>query len=193
MRFVGINVPEAGGSLLPALTPLSDYLSLVDPDALPFLQAAIRIADGFAHRSMALSAPAWARLGIPEQDTLAAALTRLRIRFRGRTAVRRRRPTRLRSGPLAARRGLSHRLLLPCHGRHLRRSRPPADASAREIYMAGSIRWHLEHSDPGARVVLAAPTPTSRRPRSPSTVVSRQYPWGSTWIACSATTTSRSA
>ena len=32
----------------------------------------------------------------------------------------------------------------------------PADASARELYMAGSVRWHLQHSDPEARVVLAA-------------------------------------
>ena len=67
VRFVGIDVPEAGGSLLPALTPLADYLSHVDPDALPLLQAAIQIAGRFACRSMVLAAPVWARLGKAEQ------------------------------------------------------------------------------------------------------------------------------
>lgn len=158
VRFVGIDVPEAGGSLLPALAPLADYLGQVDPDALPLLQAAIRIAERFARRSMVLAAPVWARLGVAEQDALTAALTRLRIRFR---AVE----------PLYVARSDQHsydralwRLEGACHTDYHFRAMgdiyagrgAPGDASAREIYMAGSVRWHLEHSGPGARVVLAA-------------------------------------
>jgi len=32
----------------------------------------------------------------------------------------------------------------------------PADLSVREIYMAESVRWHLDRSAPGTRIVLAA-------------------------------------
>jgi len=56
VRFAGIDIPAAGGSLLPALTPLADYLRAVDPEALPRLDTATQIAKRFAGTSMALAA-----------------------------------------------------------------------------------------------------------------------------------------
>jgi erythromycin esterase len=158
VRFAGIDIPAAGGSLLPALAPVADYLGEVDPDVLPGVQEAMRIAGSFAGGSGAVAAPAWARLPRTEQDALTASLTRLRIRFR---AV----------APLYVTRSDQHRYDVAlrrvdgaCHADYTFRAMADlfagkglvADASARDVYMAGSVQWHLERSAPGTRIVLAA-------------------------------------
>ncbi|MGY0064629.1 erythromycin esterase family protein [Streptomyces sp. LZ34] len=158
VRFAGVDIPEAGGSLLPALAPVADYLREVDPEVLPLLETATAIAASFAGASAAVAAPAWARLDTVRQDALSAALTRLIIRFR---AVE----------PLYVSRGGRHgydlalrRLEAACHADYGFRAMAElfagggltADTSAREIFMAGSVRWHLERSEPDTRVVLAA-------------------------------------
>ncbi len=158
VRFAGIDIPAAGGSLLPALAPIADYLRQIDPETLPMIQAAIRIAESFAGGSGAVAAPAWARLDTAEQDALSAILMRLLIRFR---AVE----------PLYVSRGdqdsydiALRRLEGACHGDYTFRAMAglfagsglTADTSARDVYMAGSVLWHLERFEPGTRVVLAA-------------------------------------
>lgn len=158
VRFAGIDIPEAGGSLLPALTPLADYLRDVDPEALPMLDSARGIAERVAASSMALAAPAWAQLQTAEQDALSAVLARLLIRFRSVEPLHVARSDQ-RSYDVALR-----RLEGACHtDYHLRAMADlyaghglAADASAREVYMAGSVRWHLDHFDPGTRIVLNA-------------------------------------
>ncbi|NUR87956.1 MAG: erythromycin esterase family protein, partial [Nonomuraea sp.] len=82
VRFAGIDIPAAGGSLLPALEPVAAYLREVDTEALAALQEAMRIAGSFAGASAASAAPAWTRLPAAEQDALSAILLRLLIRFR---------------------------------------------------------------------------------------------------------------
>jgi erythromycin esterase len=158
VRFAGIDIPAAGGSLRPALAPVADYLRQIDPDALPGARTAMRIADSFAGGSAAVAAPAWARLAATEQDALSAILMRLLIRFRS-------------VEPLYVSRGDQHsydialrRLEGACHGDHTFRAMAAlfagggltADTSARDSYMAGSVRWHLERSAPGSRIVLMA-------------------------------------
>lgn len=158
VRFAGIDIPAAGGSLLPALAPVADYLRQIDPEALPAAQTAMRIAESFAGASAASAAPAWTRLATAEQDALSAILMRLLIRFRS-------------VEPLYVSRGdqcgydiALRRLEGACHGDYGFRAMADlyagrgltADTSARDVYMAGSIRWHLERSAPGTRVVLAA-------------------------------------
>ncbi|WP_371536605.1 erythromycin esterase family protein [Streptomyces sp. NBC_00466] len=158
VRFAGIDIPAAGGSLLPALTPVVDYLRRVDPETVPAAETAIRIAATFAGGSAAVAAPAWARLPAAEQDALTAILARLLVRFRSLE-------------PLYADRGgrhdydvALHRLEGACHGDHTFRAMAglfagdglTADTSARDAYMARSVRWHLERSGPGTRIVLAA-------------------------------------
>jgi erythromycin esterase len=68
VRFAGIDIPAAGGSLLPALAPIADYLRQVDPETLPAVQTALRIAESFAGGSAAVAAPAWARLATAELE-----------------------------------------------------------------------------------------------------------------------------
>ncbi|MBV2366028.1 erythromycin esterase family protein [Streptomonospora nanhaiensis] len=156
--FADVDVPAAGGSLLPALSPVADYLRRVDPEAVPEAEAAIRIAASFAGDSGAVAAPAWARLATAEQDALSAALARLLIRFR---AVE----------PLYTSRGTRHDydvalrcLEGACHADYTFRALAglfagkglTADTSARDRYMAESLLWHLERGAPGTRVVLMA-------------------------------------
>jgi erythromycin esterase len=158
VRFAGIDIPAAGGSLLPALAPVADYLRQVDPETLPAIQKATRIAESFAGASAAAAAPAWTRLATAEQDALSATLMRLLVRFR---AV----------APLYVARGDQHgydvalrRLEAACHADYGFRAMAglyagnglTADTSARDVYMAGSILWHLERLHPGTRIVLAA-------------------------------------
>ncbi|MEV4504188.1 erythromycin esterase family protein [Streptomyces klenkii] len=158
VSFAGIDIPAAGGSLLPALAPVADYLRHIDPETLPAIQTAIRIAGSFAGGSGAVAAPAWARLATADQDALSATLTRLLIRFRS-------------VEPLYVSRGDQHsydialrRLEGACHADYTFRAMAdlfagkglPADTSARDVYMAESLLWHLERSEPGTRVVVAA-------------------------------------
>lgn len=158
VRFAGIDIPAAGGSLLPALTPLTGYLRAVDPEALPRLDTAMQIAERFAGTSMAVAAPAWARLDAADRHTLSTMLMRLRTRLRALEPLYVSRSDQL-SYDIALR-----RLEAACHadyhfpamadlyaGRGL-----PGDTSAREIFMAESVHWHLKHADPGARMVLFA-------------------------------------
>jgi erythromycin esterase len=158
VRFAGVDIPAAGGSLLPALSPVADYLREIDPEALPAVQTAMRIAESFAGGSGAVAAPAWARLATAEQDALSAILMRLLIRFRS-------------VEPLYVSRGDQHsydialrRVEGACHADYTFRAMAglfagsglTADTSARDIYMAGSVRWHLERFEPGTRIMLAA-------------------------------------
>ncbi|MDA0564198.1 erythromycin esterase family protein [Streptomonospora sp. S1-112] len=156
--FAGVDIPAAGGSLLPALAPVADYLRRVDPEALPAVEEATRIAASFAGDSAAAAAPAWARLAPAEQDALSAALARLLIRFR---AVE---PLYTERGGRDAYATALRCLEGACHADYTFRAMAglfagtglTADTSARDAYMAGSLLWHLERGGPGTRVVLMA-------------------------------------
>lgn len=158
VRFAGVDVPQAGGSLLPCLRPLTEFLTEVDSDALPLLEAAVGIADRIVGASMPQSAPVWARLDTGEQDALTAALARLLHRFRALE------PHYVANSDQQRYDLALWQLQGACHtDYHLRAMTDlmagvgiPGDTSAREIYMAESVRWHLDHAEPGARIVLAA-------------------------------------
>ncbi|MEV0095128.1 erythromycin esterase family protein [Streptomyces sp. NPDC050738] len=158
VRFAGIDIPAAGGSLLPALASVAAYLRRIDPESVPTVETSMRIAASFAGGTAAVAAPAWARLPDTEQNALTAVLARLLVRFRSLEPL------------YAARSGRHdydlalHCLEGACHGDYTFRAMAglfantglTADTSARDAYMARSVLWHLEHLDPGARVVLAA-------------------------------------
>lgn len=158
VRFVGVDIPAAGGSLLPALAPVADYLSRVDPETVPAVETAMRIAASFAGGSAAVAAPAWARLSAAEQDALTAILARLLVRFRALEPLYATHDDR-HDYDLAL-----HRLEGACHADYTFRAMAglfagdglTADTSARDAYMARSVLWHLERLHPGARLVLVA-------------------------------------
>ncbi|WP_424891037.1 erythromycin esterase family protein [Streptomyces sp. XH2] len=158
VAFTGVDIPAAGGSLLPALRPVADHLGDADPGALPLAETALAIAARFAARSAAAAAPAWGRLAAAEQDALTAALARLLIRFRATEPLQ-----VARTGRYAYEVAL-RRLEAAAHADHTLRAMArlfsggglTVDTSARETFMAGSVLWHLEHAAPDARVVLMA-------------------------------------
>ncbi|NKY54097.1 erythromycin esterase family protein [Nocardia vermiculata] len=158
LHFAGIDIPAAGGSLLPALGPVGDYLAEVDPQALPAVGTATRIAASFASASAASAAPTWTRLPATEQDALTASLSRLLTRFRAVESLYVSRSDQHRYD--LARRHLE----AAAHADYGFRAMAdlfagtglPADTSARDSFMAESVRWHLQRNDPGARAVLLA-------------------------------------
>ncbi|MEU5210333.1 erythromycin esterase family protein [Streptomyces sp. NPDC020742] len=160
LRFAGIDVPEAGGALRPALEPVADYLREVDPDALRLVDTALEVSDRFLTGcgSGAAAGPAWARLGAAEQNELTAVLARLLLRLRAAEPLYVSRSDQGRFD--TARR----RVEAACHTDYMFQAMDAlvsgrglaADLSVREIYLAESVRWHLERADPGARIALAA-------------------------------------
>jgi erythromycin esterase len=158
VRFTGIDVPSAAGSLLPSLHPLADYLDAVDPDARQLLDAAVRIATGIAGTTQAQSAPRYLELATARQDALTAAISRLADRFDALT------PMYVDAGGRAAYDVARWRLEGARAGDHQLRGTAgafagtalPAAATSRERYMAATVRWWLDRLEPGSRIVCMA-------------------------------------
>ncbi|WP_244943649.1 erythromycin esterase family protein [Streptomyces inhibens] len=160
LRFAGIDVPEAGGALRPALEPVADYLREVDPDALRLGDTVLEVSDRFFKGcgSGAAAGPAWAGLPAAEQNELTAVLARLLLRLRAAEPLYVSRSSQSRFD--IARR----RVEAACHTDYMFQAMNAllsgrgltADLSVREVYMAESVRWHLSHTEPGTRIVLAA-------------------------------------
>ncbi|WP_228813272.1 erythromycin esterase family protein [Nocardia flavorosea] len=158
VRFAGIDIPAAGGSLLPALGPVADYLREVDPGMLPEAETALRIAASFAGASAASAAPAWTRLPAADQDALTAVLARLLIRFRAVESLYLSRGDQ--RGYDIARRQLEAAVTADYGFRAMAGlfagTGLAGDTSARDCFMAESVLWHLQRCAPAARIVLVA-------------------------------------
>ncbi|MFC4562199.1 erythromycin esterase family protein [Nocardiopsis mangrovi] len=156
VRFVGCDIPMAGGSLRPALEPVAAYLAAADPGALRFVDTALEVSGPIEGGTVMV--PAYARLGLDPavQDRLTAALARLLGRFTdlreiytecgGREAY----ATALSDVRAAvatdrAQRAMAEALAGEPDGRSF---------AARERYLADTLLEFLEHADPGTRVVL---------------------------------------
>ncbi|WP_222263017.1 erythromycin esterase family protein [Modestobacter marinus] len=158
VRFAGIDVPSAAGSLLPSLSPLAGYLAAVDPAARQLLDAAVDIATGIAGTTQAQAAPDYLALDPALADALTAALSRLADRFDALA------PTYLDAAGQAAFDVARWRLEGARAADHQLRgiagatagTALPAAATSRERYMAATVRWWLDRLDPDARLVLMA-------------------------------------
>jgi erythromycin esterase len=158
VRFVGIDIAQAGGSLLPSLEPVANYLRDVDAEVLPTLERAVGIAESFAGTSGASAAVEWSKISVAEQDALTAALARMVLRFRALEPL-----YVARSSERVYDVAFRH-LEAASHADYMFRAMSglfagtglPADTSIRDRYMAESVRWHLQHSEPDTRIVLAA-------------------------------------
>jgi erythromycin esterase len=158
VRFAGIDVPTAAGSLLPSLDPLADYLDTVDPDARQLLDPAVEIATGIAGTTQAQSAPSYLELDNARQDALTAALSRLADRFDALA------PSYIDANGqedhdvarwrLEGARAADHQLRGMAGA--FAGTALPAAATSRERYMAATVRWWLDRLDPDARIVLMA-------------------------------------
>jgi erythromycin esterase len=158
LHFVGIDIAQAGGSLLPSLEPVANYLRDVDSEVLTSLERAIGIAEQFAGTSGAAAAMEWSKLSIAEQDALTATLARIVLRFRALEPL-----YVARSSQRVYDVALRH-LEAASHADHMFRAMAglfsgsglPADTSVRDLYMAESVRWHLQHAERDTRIIVAA-------------------------------------
>lgn len=195
LRFVGVDLPEAGGALRPALEPLADLLAVIDPESEALARRAITISDEFLAGlgSGAAAAPAWAGLPTASQDELTALLARLELRLR---AV----------GPLMtdrAQAGLVHRAeRLPAGARATdymfgamndlyAGAGKTADISMRDRYMAETLAWHLHEAGPEAKVVIAAHNNHIQKTANVFDGQVTALPMGRHLAACSGPTMSR--
>lgn len=160
LRFVGIDLAEAGGALRPVLEPLQGFLADNDPTAVALVRTARELSDAFLGQagSGAAAASRWAQLPRAKQDALTASLARLHQRVRA-------------IGPEVDARRASHDWAVAercaacaCATDHmfgamhalLSGAGVVADLSVRDRFMAETVRWHLERSGPSARLILAA-------------------------------------
>lgn len=156
VRFLGCDIPAAGGSLAPVLDPVAAYLADVDPGALRFLEAAREIAEPIAGGTVMV--PAYARLDLAaaEQDRLTTALSRLLGRLTDLREVHTER-----SGRAAYETALSDVRAAVATDRAQRAmaealagAPDAAGFAARERYLADTLLEFLDRSGPGTRVVL---------------------------------------
>ena len=132
--MVGLDLPQAGGTLRPALDPVKEVLD--DPLVDRVLELADRVTSGSG------AGVRWAQLSEAEQDAITAGLARLRIRAHA----------------LGADEVTQRRIEAAVVTDYMWRATAnmattPYDLSARERFLADSVHWHLRS---GGRIVLAA-------------------------------------
>ncbi|UNO39071.1 erythromycin esterase family protein [Streptomyces sp. MST-110588] len=156
VRFVGCDIPMAGGSLAPVLEPVASYLAATDPGALRFVNTALEISEPIAGGTVMV--PVHARLGLDPaaQDRLTTALARLLGRFTDLREI-----YTERSGRTAYETALSDvRAAVTTDQAQRAMAEALAGApdglafAARERYLADTLLEFLERSGPGTRVVL---------------------------------------
>jgi erythromycin esterase len=158
VRFAGVDVPSAAGSLLPSLHPLAGYLDAVDPAARQLLDPAVEIATGIAGTTQAQAAPRYLELAPARADALTAVLSRLADRFDALA------PTYVEAGGQAgfdvARWRLEGARAADHHLRAIAGASAgtalPAAGTARERYMAATVHWWLDRLGADARIVVMA-------------------------------------
>ncbi|KPC61862.1 erythromycin esterase family protein [Streptomyces chattanoogensis] len=169
VRFAGLDVPAAGGSLEPALEPVAAYLAEVDPGAVRYARTALDLAEPLAGGSGLVSAHTRLTLGPGPQDRLSATLGRLLNRV---TAMREIYVQR--SGRQAYERALSDvwaawrtDQMQRAMSELLSGAPDAADLAARDRYLADSLLELLDRSGPGTRIVVAAHNAHIQRTASP--------------------------
>ncbi|MFG2288171.1 erythromycin esterase family protein [Streptomyces sp. NPDC048595] len=180
VRFTGLDIPAAGGSLAPALEPVATYLAGVDPGAVRYARTALELAQPLSGGSGLASAHARRALGPEPQDRLSATLGRLLNRI---TAMRE--IYSQRSGRQAYDRVLGDvwaawrtDQMQRAMAELLEGAPDPADLAARDRYLADSLLELLDRSAPGTRVVLAAHNAHIQRTANPEGVPLPRVPMG---------------
>ncbi|WP_158888863.1 erythromycin esterase family protein [Amycolatopsis anabasis] len=74
IRYAGLDVPSSGGSGLPALHAVREYLETVDPAAVPLADRAIAATEPYAGASSAVAPGRYAALEPAARDAATAAL-----------------------------------------------------------------------------------------------------------------------
>ncbi|MEE4418105.1 erythromycin esterase family protein [Streptomyces bugieae] len=169
VRFAGLDVPAAGGSLAPALEPVARYLAEVDPGAVRYARTALDLAEPLAGGSGLVPAHARLSLAPTVQDRLSGTLGRLLNRVTvmreiyveqsGRQAYE----EALTDVWAAWRTDQMQRAMSELLGG----TPDAADLAARDRYLADSLLGLLDRSAPGTRIVIAAHNAHIQRTANP--------------------------
>ena len=81
IRFAGIDIPEAGGTIIPALSPLQAYIKKVDNTLETKLIEITEIASSFSYFSSVKSIAKWKNISFAEQHKLFVELNKIRLCF----------------------------------------------------------------------------------------------------------------
>jgi erythromycin esterase len=159
VRLIGVDTPVAGGTLRPALEPLTGYLTEVDPEVADLARTALAINARIEADSVAGAAPRWAELPAADRTALTSALARLSVRMRALEPLYVERSDRA-SYDLAwqhlAVAVHADYMFAMIHGLLFGGASLPMDSSARDRFMADSLLWHLDRLEPDTRIVLMA-------------------------------------
>jgi erythromycin esterase len=154
LRCVGTDVPGSGGSPLPALQDVVDYLRRSDPDALPLLEQAIGLADSFHDTTTVATLSRYDALDRSSQDALSAILSQLLARMNRMTSYQR---SQLRAREHAA---ALHHLRGAWYLDNLHRAAATegfmAASTFRDAFIAESVMRLLQDGTSDTRIVLAA-------------------------------------
>ncbi|MGP4020550.1 erythromycin esterase family protein [Saccharopolyspora sp. 5N708] len=151
VRFAGLDVPGSGGSGLPALRRVRDYLAAHAPGQVHLADAAMEATQPYVAANNGAAPARYATLSTSDRDAATAALTRLLLRLDA-----------LRPGPhqdhLIARHHALGALRLDEQLRELTElggpNPPPLLPSSRDVYQAETVRLLRELSGPRERIVL---------------------------------------
>ncbi|MEV0374847.1 erythromycin esterase family protein [Streptomyces sp. NPDC050636] len=156
VRFVGCDIPMAGGSLAPVLEPVAAYLTTVDPGALRFLNTALEISEPIAGGTVMV--PAYARLDLDPavQDRLTTALAQLLGRFTDLREIYTERSSRTayETALSDVRAAVTTDRAQRAMAEALAGAPDGLSFAARERYLADTLLEFLKRSGPGTRVVL---------------------------------------
>ena len=155
VRFAGIDLPEAAGTLLPALLPVYDYVEKVEPLLCAELEEAITISRQFAGLSSVVSADKWKKLSARKQSRLTAILNRIYLRLQSLKYY-----YINKSSAFDYETALNELEAAVCTDYMIRSVAAssqalPLDMSVRECFMANMVMWHLK-VNPVSRIFLMA-------------------------------------
>jgi erythromycin esterase len=147
IEFVGIDIPEAAGSLLPAFIPFAKYALKVEPFLEKELEQIIEIAGKIASPSSVTASIKWKELSENEQDKLTSGLNRILIRFQSLSHFYKQKNGQY--NYLTAMRCLQAAVYVDYMIRAVANAGTPLalplDMSVREYFMAQSVVWHLSY------------------------------------------------
>ncbi|WP_279580994.1 erythromycin esterase family protein [Fodinicola feengrottensis] len=152
VRYAGVDVPSSGGSVVPGLALVRDYLEKYAPTEVSYVDDAVTATEPYVAANNAVASGRYAELSTASRDAAAAALSRLALRLDALEPG---------SDPYDHKIARHHALGALRLDEQLRefvalgQPNPPAlVASSRDIYQAATVRLLREVFGPDERIVL---------------------------------------
>jgi erythromycin esterase len=158
IHFAGIDIPEAGGTIIPALSPLHEYVKKTDNALDAKLLEITKIANKFSDLSVVKSVSKWKNISPAARYKLYAELNKIRLRFESmeneyiRLSCKNDYDIAFRLLETA----ITTVYMLSASADTSSGAGLPYDMSIREKFMSDSILWLLNRSEPDTRIVVFA-------------------------------------